>query len=741
MAIDALYPPAPANVPSEITRLDNAYRLRVIAMIGGLFLFLLLYILFIVLAGLLAYGLLVLPIPDLRGKAMLLFLVLKFGGAFAAVLLWLFLFKGLFKGQKVERSTYVPLQEKDHPDLFAFIRRVYQDTGSPRPRRVYASPDVNAALVYDTSLLNLFIPPRKDLLIGLGLVNVVNLSEFKAVLAHEFGHFAQKSVGLGSYLYVANRVMYDIIYSRDALDRFVDGWSRQDIRLSIPAWCLKGVLWVVRKILSGTYQALNLLHLSLSRQLEYNADNVAVSVSGSDALIHGLARLSFANECLSDAAQSLNDAADHGLFTDDLFFQQTQASGRLRQLRKEERAGLPPQLPEDSTETVQVFQPIDDGIPERYRSHPTDYMRERNAKRIYIRSPQDERSPWLLFGDVAELKRKVTEQFYRHVLGRQEAYDPKPSAEVQTFIDAEHAERTYDPKYHGLFDDRFVNFGDLQDLPEQPWSREELAAWLSNWPPQDLEQQVQAYRERQAEYHLLRGLQSGELTLKGKTFTLHDQQYTIRDVDKLFASVDKEMDADLEAFHRLDRQIFLAHWSLARSLDTRDGGGNGAEAELLQRYRFHMALQGPLQGMLAGQARLQAVLNMLSNSPQLSQEDFKQVRNALREIHETLTAILENAETLTTPALTNVPANSSLYSLVVDRGDTSLPPLSGDSITGEWLGKLMARLEGVLNRLRRVHFKSLGSLLTYQEKLAGKWNAILAEQLGQTSAAAASSDG
>jgi Zn-dependent protease with chaperone function len=181
------------------------------------------------------------------------------------------------------------------------------------------------------------------LLIGLGLVNVVNLAEFKAVLAHEFGHFSQRSVGLGSYLYVANRVMSDIIYSRDALDQFVDDWSRQDIRVSFPAWGLKGSLWVVRKILSGAYQSLNLLHLSLGRRMEFNADNVAVSVTGSDALIHGLARLEFANECLADAAHSLNAAADHGLFTDDLLYHQTQAAGRLRKLRKDECAGLPPE--------------------------------------------------------------------------------------------------------------------------------------------------------------------------------------------------------------------------------------------------------------------------------------------------------------------------------------------------------------------------------------------------------------
>ena len=63
-------------------------------------------------------------------------------------------------------------------------------------------------------MLSLFIPPRKDLLIGLGLVNVVDLVEFKAVLAHEFGHFAQRSTALGRYLYVANQVMRDVIYGR-----------------------------------------------------------------------------------------------------------------------------------------------------------------------------------------------------------------------------------------------------------------------------------------------------------------------------------------------------------------------------------------------------------------------------------------------------------------------------------------------------------------------------------------------
>ena len=47
---------------------------------------------------------------------------------------------------------------------------------------------MNAAVFYDLSIFNLFFPSKKNLEIGLGLVNVLNLGEFKAILAHEFGH-------------------------------------------------------------------------------------------------------------------------------------------------------------------------------------------------------------------------------------------------------------------------------------------------------------------------------------------------------------------------------------------------------------------------------------------------------------------------------------------------------------------------------------------------------------------------
>src|SRR5262245_25430225 len=205
----AYYPPGPTEVPRHLYRVGFDYRLRAAAMIGGLFIFLVLYLALIALASVIAFNLLMIPIDDVGITGIIFAVVVKFGGALAAGLFAVFLVKGLFKGQRVERTELIPLDEDDHPQFFAFVRRVYQDTRSAAPRHVYVAAHVNAAVIYDSSLLNLVVPPKKDLLIGLGLVNVVTLTEFKAVLAHEFGHFAQRSGGLGSYLYVANRVMYD----------------------------------------------------------------------------------------------------------------------------------------------------------------------------------------------------------------------------------------------------------------------------------------------------------------------------------------------------------------------------------------------------------------------------------------------------------------------------------------------------------------------------------------------------
>src|SRR5438477_214258 len=84
------------------------------------------------------------------------------------------------------------------------------------------------------------------MLFGMGLVNCVNLSEFKAVLAHEFGHFSQSAMA-SSYTYVASRIIGDLVDGEDWFDRLVNWCKKQDNAVSIFGHAIGACLWVGRK--------------------------------------------------------------------------------------------------------------------------------------------------------------------------------------------------------------------------------------------------------------------------------------------------------------------------------------------------------------------------------------------------------------------------------------------------------------------------------------------------------------
>jgi Zn-dependent protease with chaperone function len=186
------FPAAPTKVPPDLTRPSTAYRYRILAILAGLIGFLLFYLLLI---GTVIYAIIWLaenPPTLPKDRGVIIVIVAYLGGFVALGMLLVLLVKGLFKSQQGDRQRYVRVTREEQPVLFEFIDKVCDETSAPRPHGVYISPDVNAAVMYDTSLVNLVVPPKKYLVIGAGLVNAIGLREFKATLAHEFGHFSQK---------------------------------------------------------------------------------------------------------------------------------------------------------------------------------------------------------------------------------------------------------------------------------------------------------------------------------------------------------------------------------------------------------------------------------------------------------------------------------------------------------------------------------------------------------------------
>lgn len=133
------------------------------------------------------------------------------GGTVVIAALLLFLLKGLLFRDRVSRDGFHEVTRQEEPGLFEFLDRLVIETGAPSPRKVYITPEVNAAVFYEPSILSLVLPTPKSLVIGLGLVNYLTLSELKAVLGHELGHFSQRAMKVGAYVYTAQRVVADLV--------------------------------------------------------------------------------------------------------------------------------------------------------------------------------------------------------------------------------------------------------------------------------------------------------------------------------------------------------------------------------------------------------------------------------------------------------------------------------------------------------------------------------------------------
>jgi Zn-dependent protease with chaperone function len=200
-----------------------------------------------------------------------------------AALLAVFRLKALFFVKHRYEINDIEITAKEQPRLFAFLHRLADEAEAPRPHRVFLSPRVNAAVFYDLSITNLIFPSKKNLEIGLPLVNVLRLGELRAVLAHEFGHFAQRSMGRGRWVYIAQQIAGHIIAKRDALDTFLRRLSRFDIRVAWIGWILSLIIWSIRSAMETLFGLVILTQRALGREMEFQADLVAVSRTGAGA--------------------------------------------------------------------------------------------------------------------------------------------------------------------------------------------------------------------------------------------------------------------------------------------------------------------------------------------------------------------------------------------------------------------------------------------------------------------------
>lgn len=162
------------------------------------------------------------------------------------------------------------LKPEEAPGLWALTREVAKLVGTRPIDEIRITPGCDLA-VYETGSRRERArnQAKRHLILGAGVLNGLRINAFRAILAHEYGHFSNRDTAGGD---VALRVNQDMLKFVAALAR-----SGRNLRLSIPFHFVRVYHFIYRRITHGA-----------ERLQEVLADRVAVRIFGAASFEEGL---------------------------------------------------------------------------------------------------------------------------------------------------------------------------------------------------------------------------------------------------------------------------------------------------------------------------------------------------------------------------------------------------------------------------------------------------------------------
>ena len=197
-----------------------------------------------------------------------------FGIIIAAAMVW-----SLIPRRDKFQAPGMLLERSAHPRLFAELENIAHALGEPLPREVYLIAAPNA-FVADRGGAKGF-GSRRIIGLGLPLLSLLTVSQFRAVLAHEFAHYYGGDTSLGPWVYKTKTSIVRVLENIGSLR----GIALIPRVLGFPT---AEPMTPVTRLLKCYFTAFLRVISLISRKQEYRADELACFIAGRKNLIHGL---------------------------------------------------------------------------------------------------------------------------------------------------------------------------------------------------------------------------------------------------------------------------------------------------------------------------------------------------------------------------------------------------------------------------------------------------------------------
>lgn len=694
---------APPVLLARLARPSPAYKRHAWLALGGLIVFMLLYLF---LAGWFAYTAWNFTFGSANhGDGAVWSWIIGACAAFLAI----FMLKAIFFIRRGEASRLVELTRAEQPRLFAFLDELADAAGAPRAHRVFLSAQVNASVFYDLSVLNFFLPSRKNLEIGLGLFNALSLGELRAVLAHEFGHFAQKSMAVGRWVYIAQQIAGHLVARRDKLDSFLLGLSRFDLRFAWVGWILQIIVWSIRSLVDTAFRAVVILQRALSREMELQADLVAVSLTGSDALIHALHKLQAADDCWDRTVSFAGMELGRKRPIRDLFAIHSQLLRRMGRVLNDPLYHAVPSLPA-SPEEHRLFKADLAQPPQMWLTHPQNHIREANAKRHYVHAAIDERSAWTLFDEPQALRERVSQGLIN--AGDTEAV---PLEESLRALDVTLARESLNERYRGIYVGRSIARAARTTQELVDTSATARLSSLGQLYPTALLDEVTQLRTLSRDHAMLSAIHDGRLQPPGGVIRYGERIVHRKDLASVIAEVDAQRQRCSDLLSEHDRLCRSSHHAAARAV------GQGWDAYLtglmaVLHYAVHT--EANLRDL---QSVLHNVIAVETATRRLGKEGRGRILAAAEDLHNALGVVHDRRDDVDVGAAIAAQLGAQSWSDLLGRlGLTS--PL--DANLGDWLGAIDSWVAHAAIACNRLGSAALDELLTAEASVASAFSTM-----------------
>lgn len=584
--------PSPPEVPAGYTNNVPGYNWQVAKVLGAFIIFMIAYLLTFLLAISICVGLAYVAAMLIAGGKGIFLALLGILLLIVAVFMLVFSLR-FFVSINNQEPDLRELQPEEAPALFELIRETANTVKAPVPRKVFVSMEMNAGVWHPSGLLTPILKPHKYLTLGLPLVASLNLSELKAILAHELAHFSQNTTWLTSYLSVATISVHKILYKDDGMAGAMDTLNRLYIFRSASSITVFFIR-MLNEILVKAYDLLNYSYQGLSRAMEHHADITSAAVAGTYNTIHALRRNELAQVNYDRLITNIGSIHDDQkkqcknliLFHQVCYYQ----------------IGISNRLSIDATSNLPLISDEDYGriLTSRVRysdlwsSHPTIYERDTFLRMRPL--PQDaETNNTLavkLFTDIERLSEELTADFYKNVRKnfKEQAKEGQNIIEdgdveilgneaYQEILNLELAKQNLAPHYGNYYFMRDIILFDVDEALSNIEQVEEEFN-LDKLYNADVDLLAEQYRYAQEAYQIVMAIFNRQI--KTNYFELDGVSYKVSEAGTQSSKLEKEVEAYKKDLGKHDTLIFLSFYRLA----SKTSAEAGEKFNQLQRALF-----------------------------------------------------------------------------------------------------------------------------------------------------------